>query len=401
MPSTKQIFEETYADLLRSARDPALWTGLSRSIEAYRNRRVKALERFPHTTQLAQEVRRIKEESVAHRQELVQKATASLSENGAKVYPASDAAEARKIIGKIVGSSKVVMASKTLTGEEIRLGDYIRGLGNEFWETDIGAFIQQLRQEKPMHYVFPSLHVTKENVAKLLSDLLGKEIPADIPTEVRVIREFLRNKYFKADVGMTGGNVLAAETGSILLMESEGNIRMVSNVPPVHIALVGIDKIVPTLSDALKVAEVTWRYAGFTIPLYVSLVSGPSGTADIENTLVHGSSGPLELHVILLDNGRSTLANDPILKEASYCIKCGGCLFECPIFQLAAGYYGGSSYFGGVGSILSAYIADGFPKTAANAYSCLCCGRCTEVCPMTIDTTKLIKELRHKLISSH
>lgn len=191
---------------------------------------------------------------------------------------------------------------------------------------------------------------------------------------------------------------MAADTGTVFLLENEGNIRMVTNVPPVHIVLVGIEKVVPTLEAAFKVAEVTWRYAGFTIPLYVSLLSGPSGTADIENTLVQGSSGPLELHIIFLDNGRSTLAKDPILKEALYCIKCGGCLFECSIFQLAAGHYGGRGYFGGVGAILSAYMTDGFPMASAIAYSCLRCGRCTDICPLSIDTSKLIIELRHKIV---
>jgi len=148
------------------------------------------------------------------------------------------------------------------------------------------------------------------------------------------------------------------------------------------------------------VAEVAWRYAGFTIPLYVSLISGPSGTADIENTLVQGSSGPLELHVIFLDNGRSMLAKDPILKEALYCIKCGACLFECPVFELAAGYYGGQGYFGGLGAILTAYMGGGFEEATPIAYTCLRCGRCTEVCPQSIDLAQLIPELRRRIVNT-
>jgi iron-sulfur cluster protein len=398
VPRPKQIFEKYYTELLKMAHDPNLSLGLSRSISAYRERRAQALERFPHTAELASEVRRLKEYSIEHMDELVQKASDRLRENGAQVYYASSAADALTVISQIVGSGKRVVSAKTLTAEEIGLRHHLENSGNELWETDIGQFIQQLRQEKPMHYVYPSLHVTREEVARLLTNLLGKEIPADIKIQVQTIRAFLRNKYFQADVGVSGGNVLAADTGSILLLESEGNIRMVTNVPPVHIALVGIEKIVPTLLDAYKVAEVAWRYAGFTIPLYVSLISGPSGTADIENTLIHGSSGPLELHVVFIDNGRKALAEDPILKEALYCIRCGGCLFECPLFQLAAGYFGGRGYFAGVGSVLSAYIADGFQLASAIAYSCLRCGRCTDVCPLSIDISKLITELRHKIV---
>ena len=144
-------------------------------------------------------------------------------------------------------------------------------------------------------------------------------------------------------------------------------------------------------------AEVIWRYGGFTAPLYVSIISGPSASADIEYTMVRGASGPLEVHVIFLDNGRSTLAKDPVLKEALYCVKCGSCLFECPIFQMSAGHFGGTAYFGGVGSVLSAYIADGFPLASAVAYTCLRCGRCTDVCPFSLDTSKLIIEMRHRI----
>ena len=398
MPEPKQIFEEYYDKLLDKAHDANISLGLSRSVTAYRERKAQVMEKFPHTVELAKEIRRIKEDCVERLGELVQKATATLEENGAQVHYAETGDDALKLIGEIVGSGKVLVSGKTLTGEEIELRQYIEGLGNEFWETDCAQLIQQLRKEKPMHYVYPSLHVTREQVAEVLTNLLGREIPPDIPTEIRTIREFLRGKYFEADFGVSGCNVLAADTGTIFLLESEGNIRMSTTVPPVHIALVGIEKIVPTLHDAFKVAEVVWRYAGFNIPLYVSMISGPSGTTDIECTLVRGSSGPVELHVIFLDNGRTTLSKDPILKEALYCIKCGACLFECPVFELAAGYYGGHGYFGGLGAILTAYMSGGFEEATPIAYTCLRCGRCTEVCPQSIDLSRLIPEVRHRIV---
>jgi len=397
MPEPKQIFEGYYSDLLRSAHSDKMALGLFRSVNAFRAGRAKALERFPHTVKLAEEVKKLKEDCIGRMGELVQKATEILEENGAQVHYAKTADDALKTIGEIVGSGKVIVSGKTLTGDEIGLREHLESLGNEYWETDCAQFIQQLRREKPMHYVYPSLHITREEVAELLTNLLGREIPPDIPTEIRTIREFVRAKYFKADIGISGGNVLGADTGSIFLLESEGNIRMSTTVPPVHIALIGIEKVVPTLHDAFNVAEVVWRYAGFTIPLYVSLISGPSGTADIECTLIHGSSGPLELHVIFLDNGRTELAKDPILKEALRCMKCGACLFECPVFELAAGYYGGHGYFGGLGAILTAYMSGGFDQAAPIAYTCLRCGRCTEVCPQQINLANLIPELRHRI----
>lgn len=397
MPEPKQIFEKYYDTLLEKAHDRNISLGLARSLKAYRERKALAMERFPYTVELAEKIRHLKEDCIGRIDELVQKATATLEENGAQVYYAETADDALKVVGEIVGSGKLIVSGKTLTGEEIDLRQHLESLGNEYWETDCAQIIQQLREEKPMHYVYPTLHITREQVAQVLTKLLGREVPPDIPTEIRTIREFLRGKYFKADFGISGCNVMAADTGTIFLLESEGNIRMSTTVPPVHIAVVGIEKVVPTLHDAFNLAEVVWRYAGFTIPLYVSLISGPSGTTDIECTLVRGSSGPIELHVIFLDNGRSTLAKDPILMEALRCIKCGACLFECPIFELAAGYYGGHGYFGGLGAILTAYMGGGFDMAAPIAYTCLRCGRCTEICPQSIDLSKLMPELRHRI----
>jgi iron-sulfur cluster protein len=397
MPEPRELFEKYYREILKSLHSSGVALGLNRSVAANRQKRAAVKQQMADTADLAAEIRRIKERSIGRLTELTEEASASLRRNDASVYFAATAADSLKIAGEIVGTKKLIVSAKTLTGEEVGLRHYLESLGNEFWETDVAQFIQQLRDEKPMHYVYPSLHVTREEVASLLSGLLGRVVPADITSEVAAIRGFLREKYFRADIGISGASVVAADTGSILLIENEGNIRMATNVPPVHIALVGIEKIVPTLQEAFKVGQVIWRYAGFSAPLYLSVISGPSGTADIENTLVHGSSGPLELHVIFLDNGRITLAADPLLKEALYCIKCGTCLFECPIFQMTAGYYGGDAYFGGVGSILTAYMGSGFAEAAPIAYTCLRCGLCTTECPLTIDTPRLTAELRGRI----
>jgi len=247
MPEPKQLFEKYYGDLLRSAKDDRMALGISRSLSAFRQGRAKAMERFPHTVKLAEEIKQLKEDCIGRMGELVQKATEILEENGAQVHYAETADDALKTIGEIVGSGKVLVSGKTLTGEEIGLRHYVESLGNEYWETDCAQFIQQLRKEKPMHYVYPSLHISREQVAEILNKLLGREVPTDITTEIRTIREFLRDKYFKADFGISGCNVMAADTGTIFLLESEGNIRMSTTVPPVHIALVGIEKVVPTL----------------------------------------------------------------------------------------------------------------------------------------------------------
>ncbi len=397
MPDAKQWFKEYYLKLLQSTNDPMLSAQFPRSSEAYAAAAARAMAKSPRVVELAKVVRGIKEDSIARLDDLVNTATASLEHNRAQVYHARTAEDSLSIIGGIVGNGKLIVSGKTMTGEEVGLRNYLESLENEFWETDVGAFLQQIRRERPIHPVIPAAHVTREESARQLSKFLGKEIDTDPIDQVIAIREFLRQKFFHADVGITGCNVLAAQEGNIVLLENEGNIRMTSTVPPIHIVLVGIEKLVPTIYDALQVANVTWTYAGFSWLTYLSMIGGPSNTADIEMSRVFGAAGPEELHVILLDNGRSSLAKDPILKEALYCLRCGACHFECPVYRLAAGNYG-YNYLGGIGAVGTAYISGGLEKAAPIAYTCLRCGRCKQVCPLAIDVPVLNLELRKRLV---
>ena len=397
MPDAKNAFEQYYAQLLQAVHDPMLSTIFPKASDTYTAVVDRAKARFPQIVKLAEEVRSLKEGCIPRLDELVETASESLRYGGAKIYYAHTADDALKIIGEIVGTGKVLLSGKTMTGEEIKLRHHLESLKNEFWETDVGAFLQQIREERPMHPVVPAIHVSREESAGQLSKLLGREIPAEPSIQVKEIREFLREKFFKADIGVTGCNVLAAEEGSIFLLENEGNIRMASSVPPVHIVLVGIEKVVPNIYDALKVANVTWTYAGFSWLTYLSIIGGPSNTSDIELTRVYGASGPREVHVVFLDNGRSTIAKDPVLKEALYCLRCGGCHFECPVYKLTAGHYG-YDYLGGIGAVGTAYISGGFQRAAPIAYTCLRCGRCKEVCPVSIDVPALNIELRKRIV---
>ena len=186
---------------------------------------------------------------------------------------------------------------------------------------------------------------------------------------------------------------MAAETGTLVVIENEGNVRLCTSAPPVHIALVGMEKLVPTLADANKVAEVTWRYAGYDIPSYVSLISGPSKTGDIEKVTTYGAHGPKELHVVFLDGGRTRLAQNPKLRQALYCLRCGGCLYECPVFAVTAGHFS-DKYFAGIGAVWAAIVNEAPEKASSIAYTCLTCGRCRERCPVNIDVPEMIIELR-------
>jgi L-lactate dehydrogenase complex protein LldG len=372
---------------------------IERASESYRRNLQEAIERFPYTIELAQEVRAIKEEAIRNLDSLFEEAKRQFEKNRAKVFLARTSEEACEIIGSICGNRKVVVKGKSLTAEEISLREYLEEKGYEVYETDLGEFLIQITRQRPMHILSPAIHMTREEVSKVLSAYLKKEIPPDIGEEVKAVREFLREKFFQAEVGITGANVVSAQTGTLILIENEGNVRLTSGLPSVHIALVGLEKLVFSLSQAMKVAEVTWRFANYTMPAHVSLVSTPSKTGDIEKVTTFGAHGPKELYVVFLDNGRRKLAQDPIFREALYCLRCGGCLYECPVFRLVAGRFG-DRYFGGIGAIWTAFISGDLKKAAPLAWSCLTCGRCKLRCPLKIDTPQMCLHLRSLLVDS-
>ncbi len=393
------IFTEYKKELMDAAHNERVRLALSRAIASYRANTNNALKKFPHTIKMAEEVKEIKAKAISEMEKLAQQACEAIEENKGKTYIAKTANEALKIIDNLVGTGKLIVKGKSLTGEEIELREHLEKHGNEVYETDLGEFIIQKLNSRPMHILSPAIHVPKEDVARLFSKITGEKLPPDdIERLVATARKLLRGKYFEADIGISGANVVAADTGTLFLIENEGNIRLATGAPPVHIALVGIEKLVPTLGDAFKVAEVTWRYANYTVPSYVNLVSGPSKTGDIEKVTTYGAHGPKELHVIFMNDGRTELAKHPILRQALYCLRCGGCLYECPIFAVTAGHFG-DKYFAGIGAVWAAMISHNIEKAASIAYTCLTCGRCKVRCPMEIDVPEMIVELR-KLIAN-
>ncbi len=382
--------------LKEALRDGRIALALQRASESYRRNLQEALERFPHTVELAEEVRLIKERAISEIDSLLEEARRQFEKNHIKTFLARTGEEACEIIHSLCKHNRVIVKGKSLTAEEIGLREYLQDRGHEVYETDLGEFLIQITNQRPMHILSPAIHMTREEVSRRLSEYLGEEVPPEISEEVKAVREFLRRKFFEAHVGITGANVISAQTGTIIQIENEGNVRLASGLPPVHITLVGIEKIVPSLSDAMKVAEVTWRFANYAMPAYLSLISSPSKTGDIEKVTTYGAHGPGEVYVVFLDNGRSRLARDPIFREALYCLRCGGCLYECPVFRLVAGRFG-SRYFGGIGAIWTAFITDGLKEAAPLAYSCLTCGRCKLRCPMKIDIPRMCLHLRHLL----
>jgi L-lactate dehydrogenase complex protein LldG len=388
------VFTKYKKEIMEAARSERIRLALSRAIASYRANTNSALEKFPHTIKMAEEVKEIKSKSIGEMEKLAKQASEAIESHNGKAYIAKTADEALKIIGELVGKGKLIVKGKSMTGEEIKLREHLEEQGNDVYETDLGEFICQKLHSRPMHILSPSIHVPREDVALLFSEVMGRELPPDseIAVLVAAAREFLRDKYFKADIGISGANVVAADTGTLFLIENEGNIRLATGAPPVHIALVGMEKLVPTLGDACKVAEVTWRYANYDIPAYVSLVSGPSKTGDIEKVTTYGAHGPKELHVVFMDDGRTELARHPVLRQALYCLRCGGCLYECPVFAVTAGHFG-DKYFTSVGAVWAAMISKDMEKAASIAYTCLTCGRCKQRCPVGIDGPEMVIEL--------
>ncbi len=391
-------YDEYSRKLLEACGNETIRIAMRRAIAAFRKNVDETFSKFPQTLDKRKLARKVKEQSIDRMEELVKQAKDSIEDMKGRCYIARNEHEALRVLDEIVGSGKLVVKSKSITSEEIALNEHLESRGNRVVETDLGEFIVQQLKEKPMHLLAPAVHVPKERVAELFSKLKGRSLEPNIPLLVETARELLREFYFKANIGMSGANLVAAETGTIFIIENEGNARFVTNAPPVHIALIGFEKVVPTLSDAMLVSEVTWRYANYKVPSYVSLISSPSKTGDIEKTTTFGAHGPRELHVIFLDNNRTEMAKDPVYREALFCTKCGSCLYECPIFSITAGSFG-HRYLGGIGIIWTALVSGGFEKAAPMAYSCTLCGRCKSHCPMEIDTASIVAKLRAQLIS--
>lgn len=380
-------------NIYKALKDKFLKTALERAVAAFRSNRDKALAAFPEVVEKRERFQEIKDRVIDDLEGYVAKAREALEKNHAHTYFAEDADKANEILKEIIGTGKMIVKAKSITSEELEFNKVMADAGNTVYETDLGEFIVQLLGERPMHILAPAVHVPRERTAKIFSEVAGKEMPPDPEKLTMFAREFLRDKYFNADVGFSGANFITADTGTMFLVENEGNIRFATNAPEVHVAVIGVEKLMPTLSDAMLGLEVLMRYAGYLTTSYVSMISGPAKTGDIEKVVVYGAHGPKELHVIFLDNGRMKAAADPVYRDMLRCLRCGACMYECAIYPLVSGHWG-YRYMGGIGVPWTALISGGLAKAAPLAYSCALCGRCKEICPAGIDSAKLIERLR-------
>ena len=286
---------------------------------------------------------------------------------------------------------RTVVKSKSMASEEIHLNSYLEKAGLQVKETDLGEWIIQLAGQTPSHMVMPAIHMTKEEVSDLFSKEVDERLSTDIPRLVKVARDELRGKFLEADMGISGANIAVAETGSILTVTNEGNARLVTTLPKVHVAIIGIEKIVATFADIAPILKALPRSAtAQMLTSYVTIITGQTPNTD-------GSRK--ELHIVLMDNKRTEMAADPMFKEALQCIRCASCLNICPIFRLVGGHVFGKVYTGGIGTILTAWH-DNLKSSEDIQGLCIQCGACKDVCPSKIDIPGLILEIRRRLVKN-
>jgi L-lactate dehydrogenase complex protein LldF len=311
---------------------------------------------------------------------------------GGYVHWARDAAEARELVVRIAREHNVrrVVKAKSMASEEINLNHALQEAGIQALETDLGEYIVQLAGEMPSHIIVPAVHLTKEGIADLFHDKLGVTAPADPTALTALARTRLREEFLAGDMGITGANFMVAETGTIVLVTNEGNGRMCTTLPPVHVAIAGIDKVVPDLQSLSVLLKLLARSAtGQKISTYTSFIRGPRH-ADGEN-------GPQEFHLILLDNGRTRILQDENARETMLCIRCGACLNVCPVYNNVGGHAYGWVYSGPIGSILSPQLL-GSAVAADLPFASSLCGACAEVCPVKIPIPKILLHLRHRVV---
>ncbi len=364
-------------------------------IYSYKEKRDKLLTEEEKET-FTNELRAIKEKAINNIDKLKENTIKNLEQNGIKVIDAKTIEDARKIICDIVGDEQLIIKSKSNVAKEIDIHNLFKD--KEIVETDLGDFIVQIMDEKSLHPVTPAMHLTPESIVKTISEKFKvsvKPTPEDIAA---FSRTQLRSKIFNAKIGITGANVVSSD-GSIFILENEGNISLVSRVVDKHIIIASIEKIVENRKEALDIVKASSVFAsGQDYPVYVSIISGPSKTADIQKKLVVGAQGAKEVILILLDNNRSKILESEF-KELLYCINCGACVNLCPVYHQLFTKYGSDVFSGPKGVIDSFFKNNSKVAFDSGAFYCTTCKSCLENCPVKIDFPKLMKKLRELLVA--
>lgn len=342
--------------------------------------------------ELRSKIAEIKGGASEHLEELAAQFAKAAEARGAKVFRANSPEAVKDYITNLCKERgvKKIVKSKSMATEEIHLNKHLAKHGIQADETDLGEWIIQLAHQTPSHMVMPALHLTKEEVSDLFTKETGTRQSTDIQALVKVARRELREKYFAADMGISGANIAVAETGTLVICTNEGNARLVTTFPKIHVAVVGLEKLVPRYADIEPIITALPKSAtSQIITSYVSMITGAAQNID-------GSRK--ELHIILMNNKRTDMAADPKFRQALQCIRCASCLNVCPVYRLVGGHVFGDIYTGGIGTILTAWFNE-MKKSEEIQSLCIGCGKCKEVCPARIDIPELVFEIRRRMAS--
>ncbi|MGB8324886.1 MAG: LUD domain-containing protein [Candidatus Acidiferrum sp.] len=369
-----------------------------KNTQTFNSNRYAATSALADYDQLKDQARQIKEDSIQRLPELLNTLENVVTARGGHFFLAPTAQDACQYILAACKQhhARLVVKGKSITSEEIRLNHVLQGAGIEVAETDLAEFILQVADEQPSHIIAPALHYSRERITELFKRKFNTDLPLDTGEELtQFARERLREKFLHADVGITGANLIAADTGTLMLVESEGNIRMTSFLPPVHIAIAGIEKVIGARQQMAPFLELLAASGtGQKQSSYVTFISPP--LHDPPFTLSGRAAEPREFHLVLIDNGRMRMRDDAVFRETLYCIRCGACLNSCANFQTVGGHaFGGETYSGGIGGAWEA--GTGALENARFSDLCTGCSRCVNQCPIRIDIPWLNENLRDRL----
>ena len=362
---------------------------LAFNIQKYAETVVKGKQQFSDIDGARKRAKNTKWKAIENLDKHLEAFEKNCTARGGKVIWAETAQEALDAVLHICKAKKAkqIVKSKSMVTEEIHLNDFLAKHGIESVETDLGEYIQQLDGEPPYHIVTPAMHKSKEDVAKLFHEKLGVP-PGLSPSELTLIaRKNLREKYITADIGLTGGNFLIADTGAVCVTENEGNGRLSTAFAKTQIAIVGIEKVLPSLNALPLFWPLLATYGtGQNVTVYNTIFTGPRQPGETD--------GPEEMYVILLDNGRTNLIQRKEIRESMYCIRCGACLNACPVYKNIGGHAYGATYSGPIGSVITPHLK-GMKEYKHLSYASTLCGNCTEVCPVKINIHEMLLENRH------
>jgi L-lactate dehydrogenase complex protein LldF len=375
----------------KAVNDTQMRQAIHKAVDRLSANKVKAEQELGNWDAWREQGKRLRKHTVDNLDYYLAQLADNVRNNGGHVHFAMTAENARSIIGQICSShdAKLIVKSKSMVTEEIYLNAALEKQGMEVVETDLAEYIIQLAGEPPSHIIVPAIHKNRYQIADLFSQVAGHKVEPDTPSLTAFARKVLRSKFLSADVGITGCNFAIADTGSVTLVTNEGNARLVTSIPKVHIAVMGMERVLPTFEDLEALLTLLPRSAtGQKLTSYLSVINGPRkpGTAD----------GAEEFHLVIVDNGRSRLLKDDEFRQALHCIRCGACFNVCPVYRQIGGHAYASVYGGPIGAVITPILLNDLDFWGELAYASTLCVACSRVCAVKIPLHDLLLALRHR-----